>query len=156
MKALTIHQPWATLIALGEKRFETRSWPTKYRGMLAIHAGKQIDLTAMMETPIKEALIKHGIVDWTKLPFGQIVATTDLTDCYKVSRPRGDDGPVFLTNGIRSISWAGRLGQEYYFGDYTDGRYAWEMKDVRRMEAIPAKGQQGLWNWTIPTATRGS
>jgi hypothetical protein len=39
MKAITIIQPWATLIALGEKKFETRSWTTKYRGPLAIHAG---------------------------------------------------------------------------------------------------------------------
>ncbi|WP_409175497.1 hypothetical protein [Brevibacillus fortis] len=32
MKAITIHQPFATLIALGEKRFETRGWATRYRG----------------------------------------------------------------------------------------------------------------------------
>ena len=32
MKAVTVRQPWATLIALGMKRFETRSWQTKYRG----------------------------------------------------------------------------------------------------------------------------
>ena len=40
MKALTLHQPWATLVAVGEKRIETRSWSTDYRGPLAIHAGK--------------------------------------------------------------------------------------------------------------------
>lgn len=43
MKALTLIQPWATLIMLGEKQIETRSWNTKYRGKLAIHAGKKID-----------------------------------------------------------------------------------------------------------------
>jgi hypothetical protein len=43
MKALTLIQPWATLVALGEKQIETRSWDTKYRGPLAIHAGKKID-----------------------------------------------------------------------------------------------------------------
>ena len=40
MKALTLHQPWANLVALGHKQIETRSWATKYRGALAIHAGK--------------------------------------------------------------------------------------------------------------------
>lgn len=43
MKVISIIQPWATLIALGEKKFETRSWKTKYHGELAIHAIKKID-----------------------------------------------------------------------------------------------------------------
>ncbi len=45
MKVLTIKQPWATLIMQGDKRFEFRSWQTKYRGDLLIHAGKGIDKT---------------------------------------------------------------------------------------------------------------
>lgn len=40
MKALTLTQPYATLVAIGEKRLETRSWRTSYRGPLAIHAAK--------------------------------------------------------------------------------------------------------------------
>jgi activating signal cointegrator 1 len=40
MKAISICQPWATLIVIGAKRFETRSWKTDYRGILAIHASK--------------------------------------------------------------------------------------------------------------------
>lgn len=40
MKTLTLHQPWASLIAMGVKKIETRSWGTKYRGPLAIHAGQ--------------------------------------------------------------------------------------------------------------------
>lgn len=46
MKALTIHQPWASLIAYGFKRFETRGWRTNYRGLVAIHAGKWVDQAA--------------------------------------------------------------------------------------------------------------
>lgn len=38
MKALTLWQPWASLVALGVKTIETRSWSTGYRGPLAIHA----------------------------------------------------------------------------------------------------------------------
>lgn len=41
MRALTLHQPWASLIAIGEKTIETRSWSTQYRGPLAIHAAKR-------------------------------------------------------------------------------------------------------------------
>ena len=41
IKALTLWQPWASLIAWGEKQYETRSWSTEYRGLLAIHASKR-------------------------------------------------------------------------------------------------------------------
>ena len=47
MKVLTIKQPWATLIMQGNKRFEFRSWQTKYMGELLIHAGKGIDKEAV-------------------------------------------------------------------------------------------------------------
>ena len=47
MKVLTIKQPWATLIMQKDKRFEFRSWQTKYRGDLLIHAVKGIDKEAM-------------------------------------------------------------------------------------------------------------
>lgn len=40
MKALTLTQPWATLVITGRKRFETRGWRTGYRGQIAIHAAK--------------------------------------------------------------------------------------------------------------------
>ena len=46
IKALTIKQPWASAIAFGDKRVENRSWPTAYRGLLAIHAGASIDWDA--------------------------------------------------------------------------------------------------------------
>ncbi len=46
MKALTVMQPWATLVALGAKRIETRSWSTSYRGPLAIHASGRISREA--------------------------------------------------------------------------------------------------------------
>ena len=41
MQALTIHEPWASLLVKGKKQFETREWQRNYRGLLAIHAGKQ-------------------------------------------------------------------------------------------------------------------
>ena len=41
MKAITIWQPWAFLLAMGAKQYETRSWETAYRGPIAIHAAKR-------------------------------------------------------------------------------------------------------------------
>ncbi|MNW50072.1 ASCH domain protein [compost metagenome] len=148
MKAITILQPWATLIAIGEKKFETRSWSTKHRGQLAIHAGKKVDRAACEEPEIKEALARHGYtVD--NLPIGAVVAVCDLMECWKIQRHDGmiyKVGHEFPFNELDECEeiW----GNELAFGWYDDGRYAWELSNVQRMSTpIRAKGQQGLWNW---------
>lgn len=139
MKAITIKQPWATLIALGEKQFETRSWQTKYRGPIAIHAGKSVDKEACEDSWIKDVLAEHGITSWKQLPTGVVLAAAELIDCHKVSLGVGSvvctSGPIIQ-------------GLEYYFGDYTEGRFAWELTNLRVLpEPVPAKGQLSLWNW---------
>ncbi|MEK3688583.1 ASCH domain-containing protein [Paenibacillus sp. FSL R10-2736] len=73
MKCLTIRQPWATLIALGEKQIETRSWPTSYRGDLAIHAGMQVDKAICKTEPYQSVLARHGYTA-DNLPSGVILA----------------------------------------------------------------------------------
>jgi len=152
MKAITIIQPWATLLALGEKRFETRSWATRHRGQIAIHAGKKVDRRICREEPFRSVLAKHGYTA-DNLPAGAIIAVTSLQDCYRVTRPCGEEGVVWLEANGRKLAWdpaklEAREEQEYVFGDYREGRYAWEMADVQLLERpIPAKGMQGLWNW---------
>ena len=74
MKALTVCQPYAELIARGEKPIENRTWPTSYRGALAIHAGKS---RAWMDDG--DALTYPGMV------FGAIIAFATLYDCVRVS-----------------------------------------------------------------------
>ncbi|MNJ46042.1 ASCH domain protein [compost metagenome] len=151
MKVITIIQPWATLIALGEKRFETRSWATKHRGDLLIHAGKKVDKKVCQQEPYRSVLGKHGYTA-DNLPTGSIIAKVNLHNCYAISRRHGVDGPVSLETSVKTLEWADPMEQEYYFGDYRDGRYAWELLDVQRMlEPISAKGMQGLWNWEIWT-----
>lgn len=83
MKALSLIQPWATLIVLGEKRIETRSWPTKHRGHLAIHASKNFpdDCRRLCEErPFREALARHGLTADT-LPLGQVLGFATIDDC---------------------------------------------------------------------------
>jgi hypothetical protein len=144
MKAITIHQPWATLIALGEKEYETRSWPTKYRGPIAIHAGMKLNKEAIQEKVIYMAILEHGHHVMRDMPQGAIVATAVLEDCIK-SVETWTDGYV-LENGVYVYS------PEYDFGDFTPGRYAWKLSNVKMLpEPIPAKGQQGLWNWETCT-----
>ena len=71
MKTLSLIQPWASLIALGEKRIETRSWGTRYRGPLAIHASLSHvgdDLIVGSVEPFASVLARHGIGRILELP----------------------------------------------------------------------------------------
>lgn len=99
IKALTIRQPWAQLIALGVKTIETRSWSTRYRGPLAIHAAAKrppvfwhhnvnddlppaIDLVAMSGCWLwteHDDFHSGGDYRWVG-PLGAVVAVADLVD----------------------------------------------------------------------------
>jgi len=74
MKVITIKQPWATLIAKGYKEYEFRTWKTKYRGDILIHAGKGID---------KKAVTRFENLN-LKYPKGCIIAKAKITDCIYV------------------------------------------------------------------------
>jgi hypothetical protein len=151
MKGLTIYQPWASLIAVGAKTYETRSWPTKYRGPVAIHAGKRkspyedyADHVFVDQT--RAAL---DIVDFDDLPYGAIIAVADLVECWEIL----DDGTpkMKITKYIQRPHYSREYiqGNELLFGDYTPGRYAWEFANVKKLrQPIPWSGRQGLW--TVP------
>ncbi|MCR8633469.1 ASCH domain-containing protein [Paenibacillus radicis (ex Xue et al. 2023)] len=142
MKAITIIQPWATLISLGEKKFETRSWPTKHRGLIAIHAGKKVNKEVCKEEPFHSVLAKHGYTA-DNLPTGMILATCKLNDCWMVGNTQGNSAIVESGSCKRAVT-----GNDYSFGWYDRGRYAWELADIKMIyDPVPAKGQQGLWNW---------
>lgn len=133
MLCITIRQPWATLVALGEKEFETRSWRTNHRGELAIHAGKKIDKAICRQEPFKSVLSKHGYTE-SNLPVGVIVAIGSLEECYEITH----DG-----NGGGWVS-----GNEYDFGDYTEGRFAWKLAGMTPLShPIPVNGKLSLWEY---------
>lgn len=143
MRCITIRQPWATLIAIGAKRLETRSWRTNYRGELGIHAGKKMDRKACETEPIRSLLLAHGYSSADQLPVGAIVAVCRLNECLSVLSNSGET--AWLGGGERRLEAA---GQEYRFGDFAPGRYAWELTELRPLlEPIPTLGKQGLWNW---------
>ena len=165
MKAITIMQPWASLIASGDKLYETRSWPTKYRGPIAIHAGKRVDDAFQRDiTPLTtmERLVACGITpeNINDLQRGAIIATADLVNVWHIVYHPGTNvdvakhipiGAESLTNDRRDPHFHDYFvptEKEVALGDWTPGRYAWELQNVRILpEPIPAKGQQGLWNW---------
>lgn len=135
MKALTIWQPWASLIAWGEKRYETRSWAPAHRGPLAIHASIQDATVHLIPQNFQymKAFERAGVSWEEALPGGVVLCTVDLVDVVRVETLRG------------KISQA-----EEQFGDYSAGRFAWRLENVRLLERpISARGLQGLWEWPV-------
>jgi hypothetical protein len=132
IKAITLWEPWATFIADGHKCFETRSWSTAYRGNIAIHASKrwQRDQKAILNQLVMQhsELSKYAVYEF---PFGCVVAACRLVNVHRVESVR---------DGLSEIERA--------LGDYSDGRFAWELEIVKLPSApIPAKGMQGIWTW---------
>jgi hypothetical protein len=151
MKVLTLTQPWATLVAIGAKRIETRSWQTGYRGPLAIHAAKGPGALGWMQMqhmcrhvePFKSILDLNDQHPANVLPFGAIVATCELVDCVPTTYVR----QIKIVH-IHGLEWLW-TEQEKAFGDYTPGRFAWLLANVKMLpEPIPAKGALGLWEWS--------
>ena len=123
MKVLTIKQPWATLIIQGDKRFEFRSWKTKYRGELLIHAGKGIDKEAVKR--LEKYLPKE-------LPIGKILGKVTLVDCIKMS-------PDFKEKLLKENS-------EIYTKSSFQENYGWQLDNVEVFdELVEAKGHLSLW-----------
>ena len=145
IKALSLWQPWASLIAMGAKKYETRSWSTNYRGPLLICAAKGGLCTgAILELIEKELMIRKALEPLlppgckNPIPYdyrwgmvwGAAVAVVDLVDCfYNLTDP-----------GYPEIK----------FGDFSYGRYAWRLSNVRRVKPFTVRGHQGLFEVEIP------
>jgi hypothetical protein len=155
MRAVSMTQPWASLV--GDKRIETRSWRTSYRGPLLIHASKGFPVTERMlcwQDPFFRCLLAIlGMTDKgqsgeeiaMRLPVGALVSVCNLVDCRRMAS--SEDNPFFDEEREFDISPAGSLTeQERAFGLYEVGRYAWILEDVRRLpEPIYCKGALQLW-----------
>lgn len=127
MKVLTIKQPWATLIMQENKRFEFRSWQTKYRGELLIHAGKGID---------KEAVKRLANYLPKELPQGKILGKVTLVDCIKIT-------PEFKEELLKEHS-------DIYTKSSFQENYGWQLEDVHVFdELIAAKGNLSLWEYDL-------
>jgi hypothetical protein len=127
MKAISLWQPWAHLMAIGAKQNETRSWPTNHRGWLAIHAAKKWtrEIQALCETQPFEQYV-NGVPGG--LVTGAIVAVVRLHTCIEIT----------TTNAPNT--------EEFHFGDYTPGRFMWRTTDRTQLPTpIPFKGRQGLF-----------
>lgn len=126
MKVLTLKQPLATLIAEGYKKYEFRTWKTKYRGDILIHAGVSIDKKNLEK-------FKYYNLDY---PLGCIIARATITDCIKVDEEFRNrvlpKNPLVYKN----------LEKER-----EKPLYGFKLENVKKIEPIYLKGQLGLWNY---------
>ena len=151
MKCLTLHQPWASLIACGAKRFETRDWchGLEVGDSLAIHAGlkcaKPSDLPVNDAVAIRQALGLH----WSLLPRGVVVCTGRVVGLWRsLGWIAGHEWHLDVEGrrGTLTTLAIGRPG--LHFGNYSPGRWLFELDQVRPLlNPQPAMGQRKIWQW---------
>lgn len=145
IKGISLWQPWGTLMEMGVKTNETRSWYTSYRGPLAILAAKKWgwEFHQTCRTgAFKEVLSPRFDLSPGKggrcpkpLPLGVMLCVVDLVDCVQITSANTPDG------------------YEREFGDYTPGRYMWRTKNLRVLpKPIPWIGAQGLFEVPLAVA----
>ena len=127
MKVITIKQPFATLIAEGLKEYEFRTWKTKFRGEILIHAGKGIDKKAMER-------YKHLNLDY---PSGKIIAKATITDCVyvdEVLKEKLQENNPLVYYGIlkKDSDWDG---------------YGFKLENIEKIEPIEINGKLSLWDY---------
>lgn len=141
MKAITLIQPYATLLMLGEAKIhETRSWYTKHRGELAIHAAGSRPLwarEAAKDPIIVAALAAHGLT-YETLPLGVLLGTVNVKEIHEMT-------PAYIQQ---------QSPTELATGNWTPGRFAWEMEQHRFFKnPVPCRGLQQLWK--VPEEVAG-
>lgn len=149
LKGLTLWEPYATAFVCGLKTVETRSWPTSYRGPLAIHAAvkrtndlRATWIRAMSRPKDAEAFRHHGIKTFDDLPFGCIVGVGNLVACIPTSLHHVDTERRMIAV----------LGKEQWesdrqYGNFAPERFLWHIEEFDAFPTpIPYRGAQGLYS----------
>jgi len=124
MKALTIKEPWASLIINGYKKYEFRSWKTNYRGKILIHAGLSIEKDIIKRFESYNLIYKKGA----------IIGEADLVDCILVDKE--------FNQKLKSIN------PIIYERSNHPQTYAWKLENIKKYDKpINVKGKLGLWNY---------
>ena len=130
LTAITLHQPWASLISVGCKQYETRDWKTSYRGLIAIHAGckpkgkqKLCDHENVVES-FRNLLTEDCL-------YSSVIAIAEMTDCILMTEE-------FISQQTET---------ELSCGNWQVGCYAFKLENVRLIAPIQATGRQGFWKW---------
>lgn len=128
MKALTIKQPWAALIAVGLKPIENRKRRINYRGPLLIHVSGKMPFKPAAWDRFCEDHPEAAGIDYKSLleQCGRIICQVELIDCIPIaSLPKNLQG-----------HWT------------AEGPMCWILQNPRPFDGMPkAKGNQNTWNY---------
>jgi len=124
VKAISLHQPWASLVAAGYKRIETRSWRTRHRGMLLICATKIPVISPERWGALREQYWRLPEAP----PAGAALAIAELVEC----RPMVEDDEAAACC------------------DIYQGAVAWVLRDIRQIEPVAVRGRQGIYEVRWP------
>ena len=123
MKALTLKNPWASLVINGYKEYEFRTWKTNYRGKILIHAGLSLENDQVNK-------FKNYNLSYIK---GAIIGEAILKDCILVDEKFNKE--LYFKNPL-------------VYGNNHIGNYAWKLIKIKKYpEPIYIKGKLGLWNY---------
>ena len=133
MKVLSLWQPWASSMVWLWKQNETRSWSTKYRGPVAIHAAKQDGCSYLdIRAHAIRLLMSAGVAPpspFPEMPRGKIIGVGELVDVIPAEE-------IERTHPLTPLERA--------FGDYGPGRFVWIFTNLKAVTPLPLKGAQGL------------
>lgn len=134
MKALTIRQPYASLVMCGAKPYEFRTWRTRYRGPLVIHSGAAFHAWHSLQWRKSRAVLDAaGYLVQEQLPRGALLGVVELVDC--ISCDGGTDR--------HPLNW--RQPPEHC-GQFDAEMFALVLERPRELRTpIPATGKLGFW-----------
>lgn len=143
MKCISLMQPFATLVVIGAKQYETRGWQTEYRGPLVIHAGRKFSEEARalcLQEPFRSALVRAGYRRSSDLPLGALLGRVTIDDCLPTATV---------------LQQLQREAAELAFGDFRTARWAWKLSEpevLKRPQTFA--GRLGLfdvpWQTDLP------
>ena len=150
MKVISILQPWASLVVLGHKKIETRSWQTKHRGPLLIHASAaKKPMSRSMMLDFQQEFFDLQLPKYETLPFGAIIGSVKVMEILPTETilKIEENKYAISVNVIRHLTWQFSKMEET-FGDYSPRRFGWRLKDPLRFEKpTPAKGKLSIWEF---------
>ena len=137
LRALTVLQPFASLIADGFKTVELRCWPTKYRGLLAVCSGAKETEQSSLTRFAWSRFTPGPSID--ELRLGRALSLVRLVDCRPATW-----GPGSTDGDAACVSVEGY--RKWMFEKQGSVRpvYAWVLEKVCDLD-LPVRGKQGLW-----------
>jgi hypothetical protein len=124
MRAVSVHQPWAWAILHAGKSFENRTWQTRHRGPLVIHAGKSPARLAGIDPATWRARYGVEMPDRSQLVFQALIGVVEVVDCVRVEE----------------------VAKEHPGRRWAEGPWCWVLANPRvYAEPIPHRGYQRLF-----------